>query len=288
MAKTQAIRIADIIISAELQTRGGINENHVEDIAEAIHRKVKVKPPRVMLIDDEADAEHNGKLYAIDQHRVMAYKLMRHQKVPAIRLTGTWQEARDLASSANAEHTGLKRSRADKQRAVVMCLEDHPDWTDGHVAKHCAVSGEMVREWRPQVPAAANVAVEERVGSDGKKRPMPAVNLKPKKAKPEMADVNDPERFSPILDAFTKVSREINEAINTPGNENLLKYLTYLKLIVYPSDVIKDGEKIAGEPRFRAFPGLRRVVRFAALPGRARTEEQVRNEYKRQDENEKR
>lgn len=286
MAKTQAIRIADIIISPDLQTRGGIDQNHVGDIAEAIHRKVKIKPPRVIEIDDEGDSERHGKLFAIDQHRILAFRLEGRSKVPVNRLTGTWQDARDLASSSNAEHTGLKRSRADKQRAVVMCLEDHPDWTDGKVGKHCAVSSEMVRDWRPEVPKAAAVPLEKRVTVDGRPTNMPVVNKKKKKS--AAIDPDDPERFAPILDAFTRLSREINDAINSPGGENLLKYLTMLKLIVYESDIIKDGEKIAGEPRFRGFPGLRRVVRYAALPGRARTEEQVRNEYKRQDENDKR
>lgn len=263
MAKTKAISVADIIISPELQTRGGINENHVQDIAEAIHRKVKVKPPRIMQIDDEADAGRHGKLYAIDQHRVMAYRLENRQKVPAVLLAGTWQDARDLASSSNAEHTGLKRSRSDKQRAVLMCLADHPKWTDGNVAKHCAVSVEMVRGWRPEVPEAASVPTEERVGSDGRKRPIPAIAKKAKKTG------DDPDRFQPILSAFANCSRAVNEAMNSDlkGADKLLAYLSYFKLVLHPNKVIENGEDVSKEPKFKGFPILGFIVRAALKPG---------------------
>jgi hypothetical protein len=278
--KTKSISLSAVIIDRDLQAREGIDDNHVEDIAQAIKSRENVKPPRVMEVLDR-----DSKLFAIDQHRLLAYREMGREKAPVQLLTGNWQDARDLATSSNAEHNALKRSRQAKERAVLMTLEDHPDWTDGKIAKHVRVSAGMVADHRPQVEKAASVPLEKRVGADNKRRAYKAKASK--NGKPAvMFDADDPDRFEPILNLLLRLSTEINAAINSDGGENLMKYLTYYKLIVYPNKTAIDGESVEYKPKFKGFPGIRRLIRYAALPGRARTEAQVRAEFARKEDGE--
>lgn len=157
----------DCIISADLQAREGLDFEHVADIVQAILRREKLPRTRVMLIEDESDKAHHGKLYAIDQHRTEAFRRAEKQ-MPIVRLTGTWQDARDLAMSANVEHKALKRDHAAIRRAIVMALTDHPDWTDNRIAKHVQAHPSRVTDLRPTVKVARETT--ERVGLDGKKR----------------------------------------------------------------------------------------------------------------------
>lgn len=272
MAENKVFLIDYIVVDPELQARGGIDWDHVADIADAIKSRVKIKRPRVIEITDIYDPDRCGIIYAIDQHRIKAYEQAGRKEIPVVKLTGTWQDARDLATSANVEHNALKRSRQAKERAVQMCWEDHPDWTPGRVAKHCHVSGGMAKEWMASVPAAAAVPQEKRVGLDGKKRrqPKPSKNGKPKPA------ADDPDRFQPILSAFQNVSRLINEAMNGEGGEKLLQYLTYYKLINHPgARTAVEGDTVTPEPKFKGWPALGFILRAAALPGRTLTHEEL-------------
>lgn len=283
MGRTRLIPIASIVIDPELQARERIDESHVEDIAEGIQRKDKIKPPRLMEVLDR-----DNKLFAIDQHRVLAFHRAGRKQVAAVVLTGTWQDARDLATSANVEHNALKRSQSAKENAVLMCLEDHPDWSDSRIAKHVRVSVSTVSAHRPKIAKAAAVKPEERVGIDNQKRKF----TRKKKDEKTGTTINeelkpdDPERYDHILDLLEKTVREINRAINAEGGEHLMKYLEYMKLIHYPDRVIVNGEPQAYRPVFKGFPGFRRLIRYAALPGRMRSKEQVLAEYKRKEEGE--
>lgn len=56
------------------------------------------------------------------------------------------------AVGANAAH-GLRRTNADKRRAVTMLLDDPESvqWSDREIAKACAVSHEFVRQQRAAI-----------------------------------------------------------------------------------------------------------------------------------------
>lgn len=281
MGRTRLIPIASIVIDPELQAREHIDDSHVEDIAEGIQRKDKIKPPRLMEVLDR-----DSKLFAIDQHRVLAYHHAGRKEVAAVVLSGTWQDARDLAMSANTEHNALKRSRTAKENAILMCLEDHPAWSASRIGKFIKVSPTTVEVYRKRVPKAAAVKPEDRIGIDNQKRKF----TRKKKDEKTGATVNvelqpdDPERYDYILELLEKMVREINRAVNSEGGEHLLKYLEYMKLVHYPDRVILNGEPQAYRPTFKGFPGFRRLIRYAALPGRMRSKEQVLAEYKRKEE----
>lgn len=184
MAGNTSLRICDIIRVKELQGREEHSSDHQSDIAEHLKRGGKLKNrPKVMRVTDRDD-----KLYAVDGfHTIGAYEDNGRSTIPVELFVGTWQDARDMATEANARHIGLKRSRKDKNRVVRMTLEDHPDWSDVAVAKHCHVSPQLAKDVRQTIPAAK--AATTRVGIDNKRR-----TAKPQRATPKPTEAAEPER----------------------------------------------------------------------------------------------
>ena len=141
-------------------------------------------------------------------YRVAGYKIAGYQNVPVIVRHGTWQEARDFATSANTKHLARKRTIADKERAIRMTLEDHPDWSDNLVAKHTKTSATFVGEFRPEVKKAAETTV--RVGQDGKKRPAPV----PRKPRSESGQPTKREMRTFDWDRFDTYFRFIKTGVD--------------------------------------------------------------------------
>ncbi len=73
---------------------------------------------------------------------------------------GTQRDAMLHAASANASH-GLRRTNADKRRAVLALLQDPEwsQWSDGEIAKRCAVSQPFVSGLRKDPAPERNVTV---------------------------------------------------------------------------------------------------------------------------------
>lgn len=69
---------------------------------------------------------------------------------------GSQRDAILYSCGANAEH-GLRRTNADKRRAVMVLLgdDDWAGWSDSEIARRCSVSHTLVSEMRPSSPAAA-------------------------------------------------------------------------------------------------------------------------------------
>lgn len=74
---------------------------------------------------------------------------------------GTRRDAILYSVGANADH-GLRRTNADKRRAVMALLNDDEwsQWSNVQIAKQCAVSDEFVRKLRHEISPPT-------VGSDG-------------------------------------------------------------------------------------------------------------------------
>jgi hypothetical protein len=168
MAATTTLKFDEIVLHPDLQGRKRISDEHVDDIAEAVEKRKKIKRPRVIRVTDR-----DNQVFAIDQHRVKAYGKVQ-KVVPVVLFEGTWQDARDMAMSSNVEHTALKLTTDDKERMVREALTDHNNWSDGKVAKHTGTSHTFVAEVRKSIPKAA--ATTERVGSDNKVRRTPSRN----------------------------------------------------------------------------------------------------------------
>lgn len=128
-------------IDCTLVGRAVLNDAHVADLAaDLLIQGVEFPPVQVIRCGTH--------LYLVDGlHRLEAIKKAGKRSVRCLLKDGDSTLARLEAARANQGH-GLRRSDADKRRAVLLCLEAEPEWTDDAVAKHCGVSSRLVRQLR--------------------------------------------------------------------------------------------------------------------------------------------
>ena len=102
----------------KLQTRLMLSAETVEDYADAMRGKAKFPPVTVF-----ADADSDTLWLADGFHRVAAAEATGYKMVKAEVIPGTFADALKHALGANANH-GLRRSNADKQKALEMAWEN--------------------------------------------------------------------------------------------------------------------------------------------------------------------
>lgn len=138
----QTLLINEISVDPNLQSRVAINQNIVNDYAEAIQSTDTLPPLTVF---------HDGICYFLADgfHRLQAHKNLGRDRLSVEIIDGGRRDAFVFALSANAEH-GLRRSRADKLRAVQMALEDPElgQCSNREIAKLCKVSHSFVNATR--------------------------------------------------------------------------------------------------------------------------------------------
>lgn len=91
-------------------------------------------------------------------HRVEAHRRAGRETIAAVVTEGTRRDAVLVACTANATH-GLRRTNADKRRAVARLLAD-PEWatwSDREIGRHCGVSNTMVSNMRAELVAVSTV-----------------------------------------------------------------------------------------------------------------------------------
>lgn len=162
---TEIFSIDLIRLDGGTQSRAQIDQTTVDAYAESI-RSDAVFPPVVVFYD--------GKEYWLADgfHRVQAYKQEGCVTIGADIRSGTRREAILYSVGANASH-GLRRSNADKRRAVETLLRDE-EWSkksDRWIAEKCGVDHRFVGNAR--VTTGDGPQLQERTGQDGKTRKLP-------------------------------------------------------------------------------------------------------------------
>jgi hypothetical protein len=142
------------------QTRAELNLEHVNELADALRSGTAL--PAVIVFYDGTDH-----WLADGFHRHAAAIAAVLGDIDADVRQGTRRDAVLFSVGANASH-GLKRSNADKRRAVETLLRDPEwcQWSDRVVAKACGVVHEFVRRIRKERSAAteAGLAKQESAG----------------------------------------------------------------------------------------------------------------------------
>jgi hypothetical protein len=134
-----------ILRHSELQIRTEMNAEVLAEYANLLRSDPSFEFPPVHVFSD-------GESYWLADgfHRAGAYGMAeRCDGVPAIVHQGTKRDALKYALSANTEN-GLRRTRADVQRAIKIALED-PEWGQGfdrEIAKLCDVDHKTVAKHR--------------------------------------------------------------------------------------------------------------------------------------------
>lgn len=151
---TISVAISEIEKSIDLMMRIELNQGKVSEYA-MLMRSGAFFPP----IDV---AEVDGTLMLTNGfHRVEASKQNGKTEIVAkIRLNATYEDAQDdaIASLRANSFGGLKHSSADKQKAVLMCLnmERHKLQSTRVIASMCGVSHELVAKIRKRLLTAVN------------------------------------------------------------------------------------------------------------------------------------
>lgn len=124
------------------QSRVQINESTVSEYAEAIKNGVQFPPVTVFF-------DGTNFWLADGFHRLLAHKRAGKTEILETREVGGLRDAILYSVSANSSH-GLRRTNADKRKAVEMLLSDAEwvQWSDREIAKQCAVSHPFVSDVR--------------------------------------------------------------------------------------------------------------------------------------------
>jgi len=156
-----SLPLTKIVADGDTQPRAAIHDDTVLDYAESLAAGTRFPPLAVF---------HDGTCHWLADgfHRFHGARKAGLKTLPCELHEGTVEDARWYATGANTTH-GLRRTNADKRRAVKLALQLHPEYSDRQIAEHCGVSDFLVRDARFR---CENLA-PERIGRDGKSYPVP-------------------------------------------------------------------------------------------------------------------
>ena len=162
--KTQLLRLHLIRCDAGTQSRAAINEEVVSEYAERMLDGEKF-PPVVVFFD-------GNQYYLADGfHRFMAAHRNEFLDFECTVLQGTRTDALKHSLGANVGH-GLRRTNADKRRAVELALAEWPQLSDREIARICAVHHTLAGSVRREQVAESATCPKTRQGADGKQYPV--------------------------------------------------------------------------------------------------------------------
>jgi hypothetical protein len=138
------IALRSIRLDGGTQPRAAIDFNVVQEYGEAI-ADCALLPPVTVYFDG---AEY---WLADGFHRWHAHEALGAVEIAADVRQGTQRDAVLFSCSANAAH-GMRRTNADKRRAVLRLLDDAEWvlWSDREIARRCGVSPQTVVNIRPK------------------------------------------------------------------------------------------------------------------------------------------
>ncbi len=164
----KTVPIEDVILDERCQARAEVSHETVTDYADAYRSGAKLPHVDVFAV--------LGKLYLVDGfHRVAALRVA-GESFARVRIVGEGDLDAAIwhATSVNAAH-GLRRSNADKRRAVLLALRSAigSEQSSRTIAEHVGVSPNFVTKVREDVEGrcAPCAPDERRTGKDGKSYP---------------------------------------------------------------------------------------------------------------------
>lgn len=136
------IQLPSISLSGGTQPRTEISEALVAEYAEAMLAGAEFPP--VVVFEDGAD-----RWLADGFHRWHAANKLNTANILADLRQGSRRQAVLFSVAANVSH-GLRRSNADKRKAVMTLLADEEwgQWSDNTIAEYCGVGRQYVNEMR--------------------------------------------------------------------------------------------------------------------------------------------
>lgn len=161
-ALPKMIPVSSIRLDTGIQSRERINEDYVQELANLLTEGKALPPVEVF--------EDGTYIWMADGfHRALAHARIGLVEIEANVNKGTQKDAIWHSCSANQSH-GLRRTNADKRRAVEMALKMKPELSDRGLAEHVGVNSEMVGGVRRLLSETdTRISPPERIGKDGRK-----------------------------------------------------------------------------------------------------------------------
>jgi hypothetical protein len=156
------LELSQIRIDGDTQSRAELNQSVVDEYAEGY--RVGVQFPPVVVFFDGSD-----RWLADGFHRYFGAKAAGLTKIYEEVIPGTQRDAVLYSLKANATH-GLKRTNADKRKAVETMLKDAEwaTWSDRKIAEVCGVGYSLVSDVRKAIcPNRADAAPARTVERNG-------------------------------------------------------------------------------------------------------------------------
>lgn len=203
----KVLNIGALVLDQKLQSRTEINEQTIEDYADAIKLGDEFPPVLVYF-----DGVH---YYLTDgYHRYHAHKKAEKVSILCSVVNGTFRDAVLHATSVNAKH-GMRRTHADKRKAVMTLLDDFEwsDWSNAEIARQCGVSPTFVANLRDSGGPAevkyktsgGNVATKTKAPGRAAKEPELKEPAKQEQAEPKA------EEFDPRDELIEHLTKENDE-----------------------------------------------------------------------------
>jgi hypothetical protein len=197
------INLEKIIINAGTQSRAKIDEATVAEYADAM--KDGAKFPAITVF-------HDGVEYFLADgfHRYFAAKKCNAPGVKCDVREGTLRDAILFSFSANVDH-GLRRTAADKRKAVTAMLEDveWQDWSDREIAKQCGVSNTFVSSLRKDLGATKQTTIYKRDGKIIKAEVAPKEDPVAEYSEEEIRR----EEMAALVDSLQKENEELSDRL---------------------------------------------------------------------------
>lgn len=159
---TKLLAIDQIRMNGGTQPRSELHTDLVAEYAEDMRQGAEFPPVTVFF---------DGQEYWLADgfHRVNAKKSTGAKEVTAVIHSGSLRDAILHSVGANAAH-GLRRTNADKQRAVERMLRDDTWrlWSNREIARRCGVHHQLVGNLRKKLYSLDDPSSQYRIGADGR------------------------------------------------------------------------------------------------------------------------
>lgn len=176
------LNLGVLVLDPKLQSRVEIDEDAVADYALAMENGDKF--PAVLAFFDGIH------YYLTDgYHRYHAHKRAGKTSIDVEVVNGTFRDAVFHATSVNSKH-GMRRSNADKRKAVMTLLEDF-EWegmSSSEIARHCGVSVAFVSNLRNLAGKQTEGTVKYKTESGEVKEKKKAAGRPVKEKEPELKE----------------------------------------------------------------------------------------------------
>ena len=205
----KVLNLGALVLDPKLQSRTETNEQTIEDYADAIKMGDEF-PPLLTYFD-------GTHYWLVDgYHRYHAHKKAGKAGVTCEVVNGTFTEAILKAASVNTKH-GMRRTNADKRKAVMTLLDDFEwkDWSNVEIAEHCGVSAAFVSNLRNENGNTSDtVKYKTATGKVMEKKKAPGKAKEPELKEPAKQEQPDTkaEEYDPrdeLIEHLTKENEEL-------------------------------------------------------------------------------